>query len=248
MLEQARRRAQRAQRQVPRAGGARSSPRPGSTGAVTIATNMAGRGTDIMLGDGVAELGGLHIIGTERHESRRIDNQLRGRSGRQGDPGSTRFYLSLEDDLMRVFGGERMQRMMDSPRHRRGRADRVRHRQPPDRGRPDAGRGPQLRHPQARPRVRRRHEQAARDHLRRAPQDPGGSRHPRQLPQHARERAGRGGAHLLRGPPPRHLGPGGVVGPGPPVHAARCSRRSARSTSTRWGTPCPRWSRPWSAS
>ena len=73
----------------------------GQMGAVTIATNMAGRGTDIKLGEGVAELGGLFIIGTERHESRRIDNQLRGRSGRQGDPGNSRFYLSLEDDLLR---------------------------------------------------------------------------------------------------------------------------------------------------
>ena len=80
----------------------------GEKGAVTIATNMAGRGTDIKLGDGVAELGGLKIIGTERHESRRIDNQLRGRSGRQGDPGESKFYLSLEDDLMRLFGSERM--------------------------------------------------------------------------------------------------------------------------------------------
>ena len=80
----------------------------GERGAVTIATNMAGRGTDIKLEDGVAELGGLKIIGTERHESRRIDNQLRGRAGRQGDPGESKFYLSLEDDLMRLFGSERM--------------------------------------------------------------------------------------------------------------------------------------------
>ena len=80
----------------------------GEKGAVTIATNMAGRGTDIKLEDGVAELGGLRIVGTERHESRRIDNQLRGRSGRQGDPGVSKFYLSLEDDLMRLFGSERM--------------------------------------------------------------------------------------------------------------------------------------------
>ncbi len=80
----------------------------GQKGAVTIATNMAGRGTDIKLGDGVVELGGLKIIGTERHESRRIDNQLRGRSGRQGDPGESRFYISLEDDVMRLFGSERM--------------------------------------------------------------------------------------------------------------------------------------------
>ncbi len=85
----------------------------GEKGRVTIATNMAGRGTDIVLGEGVAELGGLHIIGTERHESRRIDNQLRGRSGRQGDPGSSRFYLSLEDDLLRIFGAEKISGIMD---------------------------------------------------------------------------------------------------------------------------------------
>ena len=85
----------------------------GQLGAVTIATNMAGRGTDITLGEGVAELGGLHIIGTERHESRRIDNQLRGRCARQGDPGSTRFYLSLEDDLMRLFGSDNISGIMD---------------------------------------------------------------------------------------------------------------------------------------
>ncbi|WP_301966261.1 preprotein translocase subunit SecA [uncultured Desulfovibrio sp.] len=85
----------------------------GQKGHVTIATNMAGRGTDIVLGEGVLELGGLHILGTERHESRRIDNQLRGRSGRQGDPGSSRFYLSLEDDLMRLFGSERISGLME---------------------------------------------------------------------------------------------------------------------------------------
>ena len=85
----------------------------GQEGAVTISTNMAGRGTDIVLGDGVTEKGGLHIIGTERHESRRIDNQLRGRSGRQGDPGSSRFYLALEDDLLRIFGGERITGIME---------------------------------------------------------------------------------------------------------------------------------------
>src|ERR1700674_2619145 len=84
----------------------------GQPGAVTIATNMAGRGTDIVLGPGVAVGGGLHIVGTERHESRRIDNQLRGRAGRQGDPGSSRFFLSLQDDLLRIFGGERMQKLM----------------------------------------------------------------------------------------------------------------------------------------
>ena len=85
----------------------------GQRGQVTISTNMAGRGTDIKLGEGVAELGGLHILGTERHESRRIDNQLRGRSGRQGDQGSSRFYLSLEDDLLRIFGAEKISSIMD---------------------------------------------------------------------------------------------------------------------------------------
>ena len=85
----------------------------GQPGAVTIATNMAGRGTDIVLGPGVADGGGLHIVGTERHESRRIDNQLRGRAGRQGDPGSSRFFLALDDDLMRIFGGERIKGMMN---------------------------------------------------------------------------------------------------------------------------------------
>jgi len=86
--------------------------RAGQKGAVTIATNMAGRGTDIQLGEGVRELGGLAIIGTERHESRRIDNQLRGRSGRQGDPGQSKFYISLQDDLMRIFGSERIGPML----------------------------------------------------------------------------------------------------------------------------------------
>ncbi len=85
----------------------------GIPGKVTIATNMAGRGVDIKLGEGVPDAGGLHIIGTERHESRRIDNQLRGRAGRQGDPGTTRFYIALEDELMRLFGQERLQKMMD---------------------------------------------------------------------------------------------------------------------------------------
>jgi preprotein translocase subunit SecA len=85
----------------------------GQPGAVTIATNMAGRGVDIKLGEGVRELGGLYVLGTERHESRRIDNQLRGRSGRQGDPGETRFYLSGEDDLVRLFAGDRIKGIME---------------------------------------------------------------------------------------------------------------------------------------
>ena len=94
----------------------------GERGAVTIATNMAGRGTDIKLGDGVAELGGLKIIGTERHESSRIDNQLRGRAGRQGDPGDTRFFISLEDDLMRLFGSDKMMKVFNALSHEDGMA------------------------------------------------------------------------------------------------------------------------------
>lgn len=86
----------------------------GQKGAVTLATNIAGRGTDIVLGEGVKEVGGLHVIGTERHESRRIDNQLRGRAGRQGDPGSSQFFVSVEDDLMRIFGGDRIGSLMSS--------------------------------------------------------------------------------------------------------------------------------------
>src|SRR5213078_4690315 len=85
----------------------------GQTGAVTIATNMAGRGVDIKLGEGVVEAGGLYVLGTERHEARRIDNQLRGRSGRQGDPGESRFYLSGQDDLVRLFAGDRIYGIMD---------------------------------------------------------------------------------------------------------------------------------------
>ncbi len=86
----------------------------GQKGAVTVATNMAGRGTDIKLGEGVVELGGLHVLGTERHESRRIDNQLRGRAGRQGDSGSSQFYVSMDDDLMRIFGGDKMKNLMNT--------------------------------------------------------------------------------------------------------------------------------------
>src|SRR5207248_3462029 len=86
----------------------------GNVGAVTIATNMAGRGVDIKLADGVSELGGLYVLGTERHESRRIDNQLRGRSGRQGDPGESRFYLSAQDEVIRLFAGERIYKILDS--------------------------------------------------------------------------------------------------------------------------------------
>src|SRR5437764_6583282 len=87
--------------------------RAGQRSAVTIATNMAGRGTDIKLGPGVADAGGLHVIGTERHEARRIDRQLRGRCARQGDPGSSHFFISLEDDLMRLFGSDRIVKVME---------------------------------------------------------------------------------------------------------------------------------------
>ena len=92
----------------------------GQPGAVTIATNMAGRGTDIKLTEEVKAAGGLAIIGTERHDSRRVDRQLRGRSGRQGDPGSSQFYVSLEDDLMRLFQSERVSKMMDRLGHKEG--------------------------------------------------------------------------------------------------------------------------------
>jgi preprotein translocase subunit SecA len=91
----------------------RSLPKLASKGAVTLATNIAGRGTDIVLGEGVKDLGGLAVIGSERHEARRIDNQLRGRGGRQGDPGTTQFYVSTEDDLMRIFQGDRIAALMD---------------------------------------------------------------------------------------------------------------------------------------
>jgi preprotein translocase subunit SecA len=97
----------------------------GQAGKVTIATNMAGRGVDIKLGEGVVDKGGLHIIGTERHESRRVDNQLRGRAGRQGDPGSSRFYLSLEDDLLRIFGSDRIAPIMEKLGMEEGEHDRA---------------------------------------------------------------------------------------------------------------------------
>ena len=200
----------------------------GRKGAITVSTNMAGRGTDILLGgnpemiaklefseqgrdpdaepeafaevvekhdaackaegEEVRKLGGLHILGTERHESRRIDNQLRGRAGRQGDPGSSRFYLSLEDDLMRIFAGDRVKSLME----RMGMPDDepiehpwVTQEHP---GRAAQGRGAQLRHPQAPARIRRRHERAAQDGLQAPPAAP-----PRHL--QAREARRRRQAH-----------------------------------------------------
>ncbi len=121
--------------------------------------------------------GGLHILGTERHESRRIDNQLRGRSGRQGDPGSSRFYVSLEDEIMRIFGSDRISPLARKAGHGRGYA----HRAPPHheghRERPDKGGVAQLRHKKVPPRIRQRDEQAARDHLRHAQGDNQRRRH-----------------------------------------------------------------------
>ena len=203
----------------------------GQFGAVTVATNMAGRGTDIMLGgnaeymatndlrkagytdeviadatgyaetdnseilearqlfadklrqhkaeisgeaDRVRQAGGLFIIGTERHDSRRIDNQLRGRAGRQGDPGETRFYISLEDDLMRLFGGERVQAVMERIEHRRGYAHREQDAHPLHRAGPDHRGVPELPGPKVRAGIRRRDEQAAGDHLWPAPPGAGG--------------------------------------------------------------------------
>jgi preprotein translocase subunit SecA len=185
----------------------------GRKGAVTVATNMAGRGTDIMLGgnpefravqdlkargldpeetpedyeaawdeayaaaekavaaehDEVKAAGGLYVLGTERHESRRIDNQLRGRSGRQGDPGESRFYLSLQDHLMRLFNAGMVERVMNTAGLARGPADRVQDGLALDPVRADPGRGAELRDPQERPQVRRRPQPPAHRHLRRAP-------------------------------------------------------------------------------
>ena len=176
---------------------------------ITIATNMAGRGTDIVLGgnvekqcdfveadaelpaeekkarvdklrgewqqlhDQVVKAGGLHIIGTERHESRRVDNQLRGRSGRQGDPGSSRFYMSLEDPLLRIFAGDRINRIMVMLKMPEGEAIEHTHGHALDRERAAQGRGAQLRHPQAAARVRRRRQRPAQGHLRAAQRAPG---------------------------------------------------------------------------
>ena len=126
----------------------RSSRTRAMQGAVTIATNMAGRGVDIKLGEGVVDAGGLYVIGTERHESRRIDNQLRGRSGRQGDPGETRFFLSAEDQLVRLFAGDRIYTILDKLGPGEDRADRAQDAHEAHRGRAEARRGDALRHPQ----------------------------------------------------------------------------------------------------
>ena len=266
----------------------------GKYGAVTIATNMAGRGTDIMLGgnaeylakadlrregydeetineatgfadthneeilaarrlfrekmdqyraeisveaEKVREAGGLFIIGTERHESRRIDNQLRGRSGRQGDPGETRFFLSLEDDLMRLFGGERIQNMMDMigaeddmPIEAKILSNSIESAQ-------SKVEGPQLRHPQKRPPVRRRHEPPARDDLRPAGQGARRRRHQRhhQEYDHRDDRFGRrplprrqGGPRQLEPRGPARLLHGLAHHPRRPALHHRTARRDYR--------------------
>ena len=216
----------------------------GKSGSVTIATNMAGRGTDIVLGGNpeafaeqrrkeveseeafaklLAELkaaaakdrekvlaaGGLFIMGTERHESRRVDNQLRGRSGRQGDPGESRFYLSLEDDLMRIFGSDRLQKIMRRLGMEEGVPIEHRHGLPRDRARAEAGGGAQLRDAQAPARVRRRHEPPAQRDLLPAAGDPEGEAGEGESP-----RARRDDPRLPPGPPfERRQGPGRV---GPP--------------------------------
>ena len=187
----------------------------GQRGAVTIATNMAGRGVDIKLGEGIFDLGGLYVLGTERHESRRIDNQLRGRSGRQGDPGRSRFYLSAEDDLIRIFSGDRMYRVLDRLGPSEDVPDRGGHPEQDGRGRPEEGRGAELRDPQARARVRRRAQPAAGGHLPRAPAGAGGRGRLRSGQGLDRGDAGAGGRQLRR----RHQ-PAGRVGPRRPVHPA----------------------------
>ena len=224
----------------------------GRKGAVTVATNMAGRGTDIMLGgnpefmaanelaqrdlspvdtpeeyeaawpaamekaqkavqaehDEVVGAGGLYVLGTERHESRRIDNQLRGRSGRQGDPGESRFYLSVQDDLMRLFQGAAHRVDHDSLQPAGRPAHRAQDREQRDPQRAVAGRGAELRDPQERPQVRRRDEPPAPGHLRRAPPGPGGRGPARaDRPDDRRHRRGlrrrRHGRRLPRGLGPR---------------------------------------------
>ena len=139
--------------------------RAGQRGSVTIATNMAGRGTDIKLGAGVADAGGLHVIGTERHEARRIDRQLRGRCARQGDPGSSHFFISLEDDLMRLFGSDKIVKYMEKMGLEEGQELEHPLAQPLHRPGPEARRAAQLPDPQTHARVRRCDEQAARSHL-----------------------------------------------------------------------------------
>ena len=214
----------------------------GRIGAVTISTNMAGRGTDIILGGNpetmawaklatatprgstcprpsgrriiddieakektkeegrtVAAMGGLHIVGTERHEARRIDNQLRGRAGRQGDPGSSRFYLSLEDDLMRIFAGEWVSLAARKARHGRGAGDREPDGLAPHHRRPEEGRGAQLRPAQEPARVRRGHGPPAQGGLLLPPADARRRQRQGADPRHVRQ-ADRPGGQALPGP------------------------------------------------
>ena len=166
----------------------------GQHGAVTIATNMAGRGTDIKLDDEARAAGGLKIIGTERHESRRIDNQLRGRSGRQGDPGESRFYISLEDDLMRLFGSERLMNVFNALGVEDG--EQIEHKMLSSaiEKAQEKDREQQLRHPQEPAGVRPGHERAEGDHLRGAPQGAGRREHAGfHLPHDQRVRGEPGG-------------------------------------------------------
>ncbi len=209
----------------------------GQKGAIVIATNMAGRGTDIKLGkdlDLTQEEAGLQIVGTERHESRRIDRQLRGRSGRQGDPGQSIFFLSLEDDLMRLFGSDRIARWMDKSGAEEGEVITGGLGHPGDRAGPETGRAAEFPAAEAAPRIRRRDEPAAGSDL---------------LAPALRARAGRGAQG--RGTPDDRVGarPGRDSVPGG-YRAARGirSRRAARvadpavsaSRSTRSSTPRPR--------
>ena len=252
----------------------------GRKGAVTVATNMAGRGTDIMLGgnpefaadlalrergltpdetpeeyeaawpdalekakaevakehEEVVELGGLYVLGTERHESRRIDNQLRGRSGRQGDPGESRFYLSLGDDLMVRFNGERVAAMMNLLRLPEDVPIEATMVSQGDPVRADPGRAAELRDPQERPQVRRGDEQAAHRHLRRAA--PGARRRRPVRPDPADDRRrrhglrrGRDGVRLRRGVGPRAAVDGAQDAL--PDVADRSTRRSSRPAARR---------------
>ena len=180
----------------------------------------------------VRELGGLFICGTERHESRRIDNQLRGRSGRQGDPGETRFFLSAEDDVIRLFAGDRIYKILDrlGPVDDEGERDAARGEDADEnrRERPEEGRGAELPDPQTRARVRRRDERAAPRRLQIPPRDPRRARHVRRRPRRARgrDRAPRRRVHARRRP--RGVGHAGARDAAAPDLAGRAS------TSPRW--------------
>ena len=156
----------------------------GKPGTVTIATNMAGRGTDIKLSQEVKDAGGLAIIGTERHDSRRVDRQLRGRSAVREDPGSSQFYVSLEDDLMRLFGSERVSKMMDRMGHKEGEVIQAGMITKSIERAQKRGRGEQFWHPQAVARVRRRDERPARGHLQASSQRPSRGSHSHGHRQH----------------------------------------------------------------